>query len=340
MRAWWGSLSLRARLALAFGAMAAAALVFLLAIIARTLGPASLTQGKIVPTAIFVLAVFFLGGWFVAEWCLQEIGRLAAQSRNTPATALPAELEGLAALLRRETERHDRLLVELRRFTADAAHELRTPLTALRTTGEVALRGRGDTTALREALGTMLEEVQRMSGLLERLLRLARLESDTLDLDLRTLDLGEHLATWRDSLLVLAEEKQQQIELHCPADLNVVADASLVGHAVVNVLHNAIRYSPPASTIRLVAAPEREGIRIAITDQGPGIPAEHQGRIFERFYRVDAARAREEGGAGLGLCIALTALKRLGGTITVTSEPGAGACFTIHLPRTPLDPAT
>jgi signal transduction histidine kinase len=173
MRAWWGSLSLRARLAFAFGAMAAGALLFLLAIVARTIGTENLVQGKILPATLFVLGVFFSGGWFVAGWCLREIGRLGARASASPASstssadagmALPAELEGLAALLRRETARHDRVLAELKRFTADAAHELRTPLTALRTTGEVALRAAGDApdvvanpVQLRAALEIMLE---------------------------------------------------------------------------------------------------------------------------------------------------------------------------------------
>ena len=335
MRVWWGALSLRARLALAFGAMAAAALIFLLAIVARTLGPQSLAQGKILPASFFALVVFFLGGWFVAEWCLREIGRLAAKARATPAMPVPAELEGLAALLRRETERHDRLLAELRRFTADAAHELRTPLTALRTTGEVALRNEADAQTLREALGTMLEESQRMSGLLERLLRLARLESETLVLEMRSLQLSEYLAEWREGLLVLAEEKALSLELECSSDLSIVADASLLGHAVTNLLYNAIRHGPTGSRVRIEARANDGSVFIAISDQGPGIAPAHHSRVFERFYRVDTSRARDAGGHGLGLCIAKTAVERLGGTISLQSSVGEGAVFAIRLPIIP-----
>jgi len=358
MRAWWGALSLRARLALAFGAMAAGALVFLLAIVARTLGTAALTQGKILPAAAFALVVFFLGGWFVAAWCLREIGKLAAQSQTAfsgadahtpsevPAAAvnalIPPELEGLAALLRREAERRDRLLGELQRFTADAAHELRTPLTALRTTGEVALRrassnnATADANALREALGTILEEATEMSALLNRLLRLARLESEAVRL--RSVALPEHLAAWREGLLVLAEEKQVRVELNCPSEgddapRSAVTDPALLGHAVTNLLHNAIQHSPSGSTVSLAARSLRNGeVSIAIRDQGPGIPAQDQARIFERFYRVAQALPHTSNGHGLGLCIAKTAVERLGGHLTLRSAPGAGAEFALTLP--------
>ncbi|EIQ02126.1 signal transduction histidine kinase [Opitutaceae bacterium TAV1] len=370
MRAWWGSLSLRARLAFAFGAMAAGALLFLLAIVARTIGTENLVQGKILPATLFVLGVFFSGGWFVAGWCLREIGRLGARASSSPADTgktLPSELEGLAALLRRETARHDRVLAELKRFTADAAHELRTPLTALRTTGEVALRAAGDSpdavanpVQLRAALEIMLEASLRMNSLLERLLRLARLESDTLVLHPRSLPLADHLATLCDNLRILAEEKAQRMELDCPSDLTLVTDPALLDHAFTNILHNAICHSPPRSVVHIAvrrgppfaASPSRSTtaspagagtISIAITDQGPGIAPEHHLRIFERFYRIDASRVRDHtalsgGGSGLGLCIARTAIERLYGTIELASSPGQGACFTFRLPALP--PAT
>jgi signal transduction histidine kinase len=335
MKAWWGRLSLRARLAAAFGAMAAGALIFLLAVVARTIGVERLAEGKIVPAMLAVLAVFFLGGWFVAGWCLDEIGRLGTRISSKTQQPLPAELEGLAALLRREAQKHDRLLAELRRFTADASHELRTPLTAMRTVGEVALRQASEPAALREAIGSMLEEAQRMNALVGQLLRLARLESDEFPIQRRTVDLHQHLAAARDSVAVLAEEKQVHLDLECPADLKATADVTLLLHAIVNLLDNAIRYSPAGGVVRLVASHEGSGVMIKVIDQGPGIPAEHRDRIFERFYRVEPSRPRPDGGAGLGLCIAKTAIERLDGRIAVESEPGNGTTFRISLPALP-----
>ena len=332
MKAWWGRLSLQARLAGAFGLMAAAALVFLLALQARTLGSDSLMHGKILQATVAVLAAFFIGGWFVAGWCLDEIGRLGTRISEKTGRPLPAELEGLAALLRREAQKHDRLLAELRRFTADASHELRTPLTALRTAGEIALRHAPEPAALREAIGSMLEEAQRMNALIGQLLRLARLESDEYPIQRRTVELRQHLAAACDSVAVLAEEKQIRLDLECPAGLQATADVTLLLHAVVNLLDNAIRYSPHEATIYISAKRESDTVTIDVRDQGPGIPAEHRERIFERFYRVDSSRLRPDGGMGLGLCIAKTAIERLDGRIVVAGESGGGATFRITLP--------
>jgi signal transduction histidine kinase len=335
MRAWWGRLSLRSRLAAAFGVLAAGALIFLLAIVARTIGVDRLAEGKILPATITVLAVFFIGGWFVAGWCLDEIGRLGARIAEKNPRPLPAELEGLAILLRREAQKHDRLLAELRRFTADASHELRTPLTALRTVGEVALRQTADATVAREAIASMLEEAQRMNGLIEQLLRLARLESDELPLLLRTVQLRQHLAVACDNVAVLGEEKGVRLELDCPAALEATADVTLLLHAIINLLDNAIRHSPPKSVVHITARREAEAVTIEVADQGPGIPLEHQERIFERFYRVEPSRRRPDGGTGLGLCIARTAVERMSGSLTVKSQPGHGATFLLHLPILP-----
>jgi len=340
VKAWWGRLSLQARLAAAFGWLAAGALIFLLAIVARTVGVQRLTQGKIVPATIVVMALFFIGGWFVAGWCLIEIGRLGTRITEKKPRPLPAELEGLASLLRREAQKHDRLLAELRRFTADASHELRTPLTALRTAGEVALRQTSDPVALRDAIGSMLEDAQQMNALIDQLLRLARLESDELPIEWRTVHLGQHLAAACDSVAVLAEEKGVRLDIQCPASLEATADVRLLLHALVNLLDNAIRHSPSKSVVKLAAYQQSDGIIIEVTDRGPGISTEQCERIFQRFYRVDPSRTRTDGGAGLGLCIAKTAIERLNGNITVESKLGRGSTFRIHLLEVPAQAPT
>jgi signal transduction histidine kinase len=332
-RRWWGRLSLQARLAGAFALLAAGALIFLLAIIARTIGAQQLASGKIIPATVFVLAVFFLGGWLVARWCLDEISRLGARIREKPDAPLPAELEGLAALLRHEARQHDRLLQELRRFTADASHELRTPLTALRTVGESALRADDlPAPALRESIGSMLEEVRRMNALIDRLLRLARVESDDLVIEKRSVALAEQLQEWFDTLAVLAEERGVSLNLCCPADLRFATDPGLLGHAVLNLTHNAIEHSPVGGSVHLDALRNEAGLQLRIRDEGPGIPEEHHARLFERFYRVDPADSRQRGGFGLGLCIARGAVERLGGSLTLDDCGHTGAVFLIKLP--------
>jgi signal transduction histidine kinase len=333
MKEWWGRLSLRMRLASAFGLLAAGALVFLLAIIARTLGLASVAHGKILPTTIFVLAAFFVGGWFVAGWCLAEISRLGARINEKPPRPLPAELQGLAALLRREAQKRDELLQELRRFTADASHELRTPLTALRTVGEVALRaGNGDPSVLRDTIGSMLEETQRMNALVERLLRLARVESEALTIHPRRVRLSQLLTLLWDSVAVLAEEKNIRLHLECSRELQLITDDTLLGDAITNLLHNAVRHTPPDSVVTVAARDNGESVVVEVSDQGSGVPREHQARIFERFYRVDTARSLNGGGFGIGLCIAKTAVERLSGVIELSSGTMGGATFRITLP--------
>ena len=334
MKEWWGKLSLRTRLAGAFALLAATALVLLLAIIARTLGVESLSQGKILPAAFFALAVFFVGGWWVSGWCLTTISELGARINERPPRPLPAELQGLAALLRREAQKRDDLLQELRRFTADASHELRTPITAMRTVGEVVLHDESaDTKRLREAIGSMLEEVQRMNGLVERLLRLARIESEGLPSKPRRVSLRTHLLAWRDGVAILAEERQLVLSVECPSQLVVITDVELLGLAVVNLLHNAIQHSPEQAKVSVVARELPDEIEIAVVDQGPGIGKEHHERLFERFYRIDGSRRADHGGFGLGLCIAKTAMERLGGRIGVDSSLRQGATFRLSLPK-------
>src|SRR6202035_1971630 len=133
---------------------------------------------------------------------------------------------------------------------ADASHELRTPLTALRTVGEVALRaGNGDPSALRDTIGSMLEETQRMDALVERLLRLARVESEALTLHPRRVRLAPYLSDLWDSVAVLAEEKNIRLHLECARDMELTTDDTLLGDAITNLLHNAIRHAPADSVV-------------------------------------------------------------------------------------------
>ncbi|MDW8350042.1 MAG: HAMP domain-containing sensor histidine kinase [Verrucomicrobiae bacterium] len=334
IRQWWGRLSLQWRLGMAFGVLGAGVLVFLAALLARTHGVEFLAKGKIVEAFIFALVIFFVGGWLIAGWSLGFISQLGIRFKQNPNLALPAELEGLANLLRSEMQKHDSLLAELRHFTSDASHELRTPLTAIRTVGEVALRNsQAKPEELREAIESILEECQRMNALVERLLRLARVESDEIPLRLRRINLRLHCFAWKDAISVLAEEKNLSFDIQCPPDLFLVTDVEMLGHAVVNLLHNAIEHNPPQGTITFRVEKLDNQIILEISDEGRGIEPEHIDKIFRRFYRANRSRSYEKGsGFGLGLSIAKAAVERLGGNISVTSVLGRGASFKITLP--------
>jgi Signal transduction histidine kinase len=135
----------------------------------------------------------------------------------------------------------------------------------------------------------------------------------------------------------LAEDKGLVLTEEVPPDLSILGDPDHLIRLFVNLLDNAIKYTPPGGQVVLRAGKERTGVWVAISDTGPGIPPEHLPHLFERFYRVEESRSRHSGGAGLGLAIAYEIARWHGGTIEVQSEPGHGATFTVHLPSPPQE---
>ncbi len=196
--------------------------------------------------------------------------------------------------------------------------------------GEVAVRDRNPA-ILYDALGSILEEVGRMNQLIDRLLLLARADDDNLPVRLEAGLVRSTLVEVSDALALVAQEKQQRLELDCPEHLLAVFDPALLRLALLNLIQNAIRYSPPAKPIRLRAFQQDTAVVIEVADQGPGIAPEHQQKVFERFYRVDKARSRAEGGAGLGLAIVKWSVERMGGAVELKSEVGRGSTFRLRL---------
>jgi signal transduction histidine kinase len=179
----------------------------------------------------------------------------------------------------------------------------------------------------------MLEEADRLTRLVDALLHLARADTGRIALKKVPLDLYDVAENAAAQLGVLADERSQVLKVQGTKGTSLDADRVLMNQAVLNLLDNAIAYGPPSSEIVLeVAAADGWG-EISVHDRGPGIPPEHQARIFERFYRVDDSRARDQGGFGLGLAIAKWSVEAHGGTLTVDSAPGDGSTFRIRLPR-------
>ena len=292
-----------------------------------------------VPVAALLAA---LGGYVMAGRTLAPVSAMAEQARQITSESLSQrlpnpnphdELGQLATVFNQTLQRLQDSFESLKRFTADASHELRTPLTALRTVGEVALRNADDPAAWRETIGSMLEEAQRLNDLVDSLLLLARVESGRSAVHLEPVRLDDLLAEVRESVAVLATEKQQTIELAGDADAVAAADPLLTRHAVMNILYNAIRYSPPGAKVMMRCYRRNGQAVIEIADNGPGIAPEYHQKIFERFFRIDKARSRAEGGAGLGLAIAKLSVEQQGGSIELESEPGQGSRFRIVLPK-------
>src|SRR5262245_40372710 len=273
----------------------------------------------------FAVGLAVAGGYFLAGRVLAPVGAMAAQARQLTAESLAQRLPvdnaedefgRLAAVFNDTLSRLQDAFERLRRFTADASHELRTPLTAMRSVGEVALRNTRDAGAYRDVISSMLEEVDRLTRLVESLLTLTRADSGKIHLAPEALDLAGLAGNVIDQLRVLADEKQQDLTLGAPTPVHAMGDVALVRHALTNVIHNAIKYTPNGGAISVeLKASLGQQVIIEIRDSGPGIPAAHRDRIFDRFYRVDASRSREEGGVGLGLAIARWAIEANGGRI-------------------------
>src|SRR6266581_2426527 len=228
----------------------------------------------------------------------------------------------------------------MRRFTADASHELRTPLTAIRSVGEVGLRGSRDEETYREIIGSMLEEADRLARLVDRLLTLSKADTGEASLSVDVIDLCELADRVAGQLDVLAEEKEQSIQIVRDGAPRCKGDPLVLRQALLNLVDNAIKYSPVGGRITIRIAQPPAGATIDVCDTGPGIPVELQSRIFDRFYRVDKSRSRENGGTGLGLSIAKWAVEVNGGRLTLEETNGAGSTFRITLPQNSAAPIT
>jgi heavy metal sensor kinase len=290
-----------------------------------------------------VVALAGVGGYLLARRALAPIDQLGAEARRITADRLHERLkvanEGdeigrLTGVINDTIARLESSFDQLRRFTADSSHELRTPLAVVRGIGEAAVAGRRSPREYEEAIGSMLEEIDRMSSLVDTLLRLSHGDAGTIRLSREPLDLGRLARDVAASLAVLAEERDQKVIVDAPAAVTVAADRLVLREAVTNVLDNAIKYGPEGSTVTVRLERIGDDGLLAIADEGPGVAPEHRERIFHRFFRADDARSRDRGGAGLGLAIARWAVEVHGGRITVHDRPGGGAEFRILLPLT------
>ena len=254
-------------------------------------------------------------------------------SERLPVADADDELGRLATVFNQAFGRIEDSFGRLRRFTADASHELRTPLTAIRSIGETALHDPTGTGPCHETIGSILEETDRLVQLVEALLQLSRADAGEVELRREPLDLAALAAETIDLLSVLAEEKEQRLTLEVRARPVITVDRTSARQALVNLLDNAIKYTPTGSTIRLTVVESGGEAMVEIADSGPGIPKEELERIFDRFYRVDTGRSRGLGGTGLGLSIAKWAVEINGGRIEAESELNRGSVFRVIFPE-------
>ncbi len=283
-----------------------------------------------------------LGGYFLARKALSPIDRMARRAHEINAERLNArlvienphdELGRLAGAFNATLARLERSFEQLRRFTSDASHELRTPLTAIRSVGEVGLRKEAGPDHYRDVIASMLEEAGRLTWLVESLLAIARADAGHIELA-KSMIAPLSFAREAGALLeVVAEEKGQRLSVEGDPALQVEGDRAILRQVLINLLDNAIKYSPAGARILVcVGGAAEDAVSIEVTDDGPGIPPEHRERVFDRFYRVDEGRSRDAGGAGLGLALAKWGVEAHGGRLELDC-PGAGGCvFRIVLP--------
>jgi len=290
-----------------------------------------------------LLLLTALGGWFLAGRALRPLDQVVVELRELDADKLDARLpEEVGTLEVRElAENFNALLVRLenafrrvRQFTADASHELRTPLTVLRGEAEVALRRPRPPEEYQDVLASSLEEIDRMGRIVEDLLLLAKGDLGEAPVHKVAVELDSLLAELAGQAAMLAEAKGLDFTFAGGPPARVLADPLRLRQLFWNLLDNAVKYTPEGGKVFLSHGRAGSGwLQVTVKDTGVGIPLPDQGRIFERFYRVDTHRSRAQGGSGLGLAICRWIADAHGGRIEVRSRPGEGSSFIVHLPE-------
>jgi heavy metal sensor kinase len=288
------------------------------------------------------IAIAGFGGYSVARLALAPVNRMAERARLISAERLSDrlpidhpedELGRLATVFNETLGRLEGSFEQMRRFTADVSHELRTPLTAIRSVGEVGLREPRDTRDYRAIIGSMLEEADRLSNLVDRLLMLSRAESGRAKLSIEAVDLLELAEDVVNYLGVLAEEKGQSLTIEAADRPRGTGDRLVLRQSLVNLVDNAIKYTPAGGHIVIRVAEAASGASITVSDDGPGIAPDVRTRIFDRYDRGGVSRSDDIGGSGLGLAIAKWAVEVNGGQLRLEDTTGQGSTFRMTLPR-------
>jgi heavy metal sensor kinase len=300
-------------------------------------------------TAVGAAAVLvsLAGGWLLVGRALAPIDRIGRTARQMtegdftariPIDRVETELEQLGRALNEAFAKLYQSLEMQRRFTADASHELRTPLATIMTETQTILARDRPPAEYRDALAVCRRAADRMRGVVERLLLLARADAGEAVLACTPLSLDALVRRVADDVRPLAAERGVDLAVRA-AGVAVDADADRLGEAITNLVTNAIVYNTRGGSVDLTVEPRGPEAHIRVADSGIGIDAADLPHVFSRFYRADRARARVRGGAGLGLAVTRSIIEQHGGRVTCASELGRGSTFTIVLPASALVPA-
>ncbi len=292
-----------------------------------------------VPAAVLIVSA---GGYMLVRRSLKPVEDMRSTaeqitfgnlSNRLPAAATGDELEYLSITLNQMLARLDDSYQQASRFSADASHELRTPLSIMRGELESLIqREAGLSEPLRERIGSVLEETERLSHIVESLFAISRLDAGEGRTEPVTFYLADMVDTTKDQMLLMAEEKNIKVMVEKTHNVRIKGNAARLKQVVVNILDNAIKYTPEDGTISIRIYSTHHKAILEIKDNGIGIPADALPHVFERFYRADKVRSREQGGAGLGLAIVRSICQAHGGAVEIESTENQGTTCRVELP--------
>ncbi len=287
------------------------------------------------------VGVAVAGGFVLVRRALKPVESIALKaedislhnlSERLPVVQSGDEIERLSVALNRMIHRLEDAVRSSKQFVADASHELRTPLTVMRGELESLAQDAGLGGETRETLGSVLEEVDRLGEIVDGLFALSRLDAGEAPAERVRFDLGELAATTAGQMSLLADDKRVSVSCESAGGVTVEGDRARLKQVVVNLLDNAIKYTPSGGQVRLAVRREAGFAVLEVSDNGIGIPANALPHVFQRFFRVDRSRSREQGGAGLGLSIVKSICSAHGAEVEVSSSPGQGSTFRVRQP--------
>jgi heavy metal sensor kinase len=242
------------------------------------------------------------------------------------------EIDRLADTFNQTFARLEDAVQQMRQFTASISHELRTPLTALRGEAEVALMEARTPEAYRRVLASQLEEFDKLTQMINRLLTLARAEGGEIHLATDRVNVSDLVSSLAAQMEPMVSWKNIRLRVNVDDDIFVGGDRDWLESAVLNLLDNAIKFTPEGGEVNVAVSMKDRSVRLDIRDTGIGIPSEALPHVFERFFRAEPSRSKEFEGAGLGLALVKWVVENHHGRVGVESEIGKGSCFTIWLP--------
>ena len=283
-----------------------------------------------------------VGGWILMSRSLSPVASITAAAedithrdlrRRLPVPPTADEIANLSVVLNQMIARLQESFENVSRFTADASHELRTPLTIVQGELEQIIGRPNLDESIRTALASLQEEVERLVLIVQRLFSLSRLDAGEAQAERVKVDLNQLATTTVDQMSLVAEEKKIALQCFTTDAAEVEGDRTRLKQVIVNLLDNAIKYTPENGRVNLTVSAKNGTAFLEVSDTGPGIPESAIPHVFQRFYRADEVHSRDIEGAGLGLAIVKSIATAHGGTVSVNNEPTGGCRVAVSLPR-------